>query len=97
MLLNNDPISLQNSKKTDQEKTTSFDGEEMPKTLQSHFVTTQHFPKMLSCLSISLASLHLIHELARKRRHKKTINYKNQLPSELNQITNYKSDASIEQ
>lgn len=72
----------------------------MPKSLQSHFVTTQHFHKMLLSQSPSL-SLYLpvlkSFMNQKKKRHKKTINYKNQLPSELNQITNCKNIASKQQ
>lgn len=54
------------------------------------------------CNSTALSTSHrrmaqLIHWACKKaKEHKKTINYKNQLPSELNQITNCKNITSKE-
>lgn len=75
---------------------------EVKGTLQSHFVTTQQFSlkKLLSSFSsfpfTSLSELFLLWIFSLEmRRRKKAINYKNQLPFQLNQIANCKKNLQL--
>lgn len=87
--------AIPNSTATSLSRKNYFANENAKKNLQSHFITTQHFPEgssifyLLRCspFTLAIALLSSIEE----RRHEKTINYKNQLPFQLNQITDCKN------